>query len=66
MNFLDALRKVRDEGKKIRRTDIDKESVVYRDDEGIYRETFYGCDVFFTIFEAELDTLIDSEWEIVE
>lgn len=66
MNFLEAMRKVRDEGKRVRRTDIDNKSIVYKDDEGIYREHFPGADLFFTISELQLDTFIDSTWEVVE
>ena len=66
MNFLEAMRKVRDEGKRVRRIDIDNKSIVYKDDEGIYREHFLGADLFFTISELQLDTFIDSTWEVVE
>lgn len=66
MNFLEAMRKVRDEGKKVRRTDIDADSVVYRDDEGVYRELYCGADVHFLILERDLDTFIDSTWEVEE
>ncbi len=39
MNFLEAMRKVRDEGKRVRRTDKPGEGIVYKDEDGIYRET---------------------------
>lgn len=66
MNFLEAMRKVRDEGKRVRRTDKPGEGIVYKDEDGIYRESFGGGEYYFIVVERHLDTLIDSTWEVVE
>ena len=66
MNFLEAMRKVRDEGKRVRRTDKPGEGIVYKDEDGIYRESFGGGEYYFIVVEKYLDTLIDSTWEVVD
>lgn len=67
MDFLEAMRKVRDEGKRVRRTDENgTNGEVYKDENGVYRELFLGADIHFIFPESQLDTFIDSTWEVVE